>query len=231
MYVHSHLQHFVKSINKHHCSGIVILMIYQRASLHLNLMSSGTRALSYVSGYLSHLPWWLKSWALSLFYGTKLKSLRSDDSLGHTSSNWVKSRSVLCYPGPVHAVSASWLLGPLDYRIWNLIWRGSSVAQRYRICLPVQETGAPPLGRERSSGEGNGKLLRYSCLGNRMDRGAWWTTVRGGHRRVRQNLESEQQQQPDRHRVQSPWVAVEGSGAEQRAVRKQLITVVSQKIC
>ena len=56
MYVHSHLQHFVKRINKHRCSGIAILMIYQRASLHLNLMSSGPRALSYVSGYFSHLP-------------------------------------------------------------------------------------------------------------------------------------------------------------------------------
>ena len=47
-------------------------MIYQRASLHLNLMSSGPRALSYVSGYLSRLPRWLKIWTLSLFYGTKL---------------------------------------------------------------------------------------------------------------------------------------------------------------
>ena len=27
-------------------------------------------------------------------------------------------------------------------------------------------------GSVRSSGEGNGKLLQYSCLGNHMDRGA-----------------------------------------------------------
>ena len=26
-------------------------------------------------------------------------------------------------------------------------------------------------------GEGNGNLLKYSCLGNPMDRGAWWATV------------------------------------------------------
>ena len=33
----------------------------------------------------------------------------------------------------------------------------------------------PELGR--SSGEGNGNPLRYSCLGDPMDRGAWWAIV------------------------------------------------------
>ena len=27
----------------------------------------------------------------------------------------------------------------------------------------------------RSPGEGNGNSLQYSCLGNPMDRAAWWT--------------------------------------------------------
>ena len=31
----------------------------------------------------------------------------------------------------------------------------------------------------RSSGEGNGNPLQYSCLENSMDRGAWWATVHG----------------------------------------------------
>ena len=35
----------------------------------------------------------------------------------------------------------------------------------------------PELGR--SSGVGNGNPLRYSCLGNRMDRGARWAIVHG----------------------------------------------------
>ena len=35
----------------------------------------------------------------------------------------------------------------------------------------------PGLGR--SSGEGNGNPFQYSCLGNPMDRGAWWATVHG----------------------------------------------------
>ena len=28
-------------------------------------------------------------------------------------------------------------------------------------------------------GEGNGSPLQYPCLGNPMDRGAWWATVHG----------------------------------------------------
>ena len=29
-------------------------------------------------------------------------------------------------------------------------------------------------GLEKSPGEGNGNPFQYSCLGNAMDRGAWW---------------------------------------------------------
>ena len=34
-------------------------------------------------------------------------------------------------------------------------------------------------GSGRSPGEGNGNPLQYSCLGNPMDREAWWPTVHG----------------------------------------------------
>ena len=34
-------------------------------------------------------------------------------------------------------------------------------------------------GSGRSPGGGNGNPLQYSCLGNTMDRGDWWTTVHG----------------------------------------------------
>ena len=34
-------------------------------------------------------------------------------------------------------------------------------------------------GSGRSSGGGNGSPLQYSCLGNPVDRGAWWAAVRG----------------------------------------------------
>ena len=33
----------------------------------------------------------------------------------------------------------------------------------------------PVLGRSHE--EGNGNPLQYPCLGNAMDRGAWWATV------------------------------------------------------
>ena len=35
------------------------------------------------------------------------------------------------------------------------------------------------LASGRSLGEGNGNPLQYFCLGNPMDRGAWWATVHG----------------------------------------------------
>ena len=34
-------------------------------------------------------------------------------------------------------------------------------------------------GPGRSSGEGNGNPVRFSCLGNPMDRGTWQATVHG----------------------------------------------------
>ena len=36
----------------------------------------------------------------------------------------------------------------------------------------------------RFPGGGHGNPLQYSCLENPMDRGAWWATVRGGHREL-----------------------------------------------
>ena len=43
-------------------------------------------------------------------------------------------------------------------------------------------------GLGRSPGEGNGNLRQYSCLGNRMDRGAWWATQSMGSQRVGHDL-------------------------------------------
>ena len=34
-------------------------------------------------------------------------------------------------------------------------------------------------GPGRAPGEGHSNMLQYSCLGNAMDRGAWWATVHG----------------------------------------------------
>ena len=57
--------------------------------------------------------------------------------------------------------------------------------------LPMQETTRfQSPGLERSPGEGSSNPLQNSCLGNPMDRGAWWAIVHGGHRRVGHNLET-----------------------------------------
>ena len=40
------------------------------------------------------------------------------------------------------------------------------------------DVGSVP-GSGRSSGEGSGNPFQYSCLGNPMDRGAWWAIVKG----------------------------------------------------
>ena len=44
-----------------------------------------------------------------------------------------------------------------------------------KFCPPMQETWVGNLGGK--GGEENGNPLHYSCLGNPMDRGAWWATV------------------------------------------------------
>ena len=43
----------------------------------------------------------------------------------------------------------------------------------------MQEMQVRSLGGEEPLEKGNGNPLQYSCLGDPMDRGAWWTTVHG----------------------------------------------------
>ena len=53
--------------------------------------------------------------------------------------------------------------------------RGKEPARQCRSCRRLRlnhESGRP-------AGEGNGNPLQHSCLGNAMDRGAWWATAHG----------------------------------------------------
>ena len=64
------------------------------------------------------------------------------------------------------------LLGFLDSTTWEVVKN-----------LPanegdIRDTGLIP-GLGRSPGGGHGNPLQYSCLGNAVDRGAWWATVYG----------------------------------------------------
>ena len=45
-----------------------------------------------------------------------------------------------------------------------------------RLACNAGDLGSIPRSG-RSSGEGNGNPLQYSCLENPKDRGAWWATV------------------------------------------------------
>ena len=54
------------------------------------------------------------------------------------------------------------------------------------------DPGSSP-GSGRSPGEGNGNPLQCSCLGNPMDRGAWWDTVHGVAKRAGYDLATKQQ--------------------------------------
>ena len=72
---------------------------------------------------------------------------------------------------------------------WEKLKEGSpsgegSVVKNPSVNARVQDS-IP--GSGRSPGKGNGNPLQYSCLGNPMDRGAWWATVHGVTR-VRRNL-------------------------------------------
>ena len=53
----------------------------------------------------------------------------------------------------------------------------SLVSQTVKYLPGMQETSISGLGR--STGEGNGNPLQYSCPENSMDRGAWQATVLG----------------------------------------------------
>ena len=54
----------------------------------------------------------------------------------------------------------------------------------------VGDPGSIP-GSGRSSGEGNGNPLQFSCLGNPVDRSAWWAAVHGATR-IRHDLATKQ---------------------------------------
>ena len=66
--------------------------------------------------------------------------------------------------------------------------------------LPVNAgyVGSIP-GSGRSPGGENGNLLRYSCLGNPMDRGTWQTTVRGVAKESEMTVIKQQQQRLHTH--------------------------------
>ena len=58
----------------------------------------------------------------------------------------------------------------------KLAFPGGSVVKN--LLASAKDTGSVP-GSGRFPGEENSNLLQHSCLGNPMDRGAWWATDHG----------------------------------------------------
>ena len=78
----------------------------------------------------------------------------------------------LCQSGEVHGF-------PLKITFSNAGFPGGSVGKESG-CNAVDLGSTSEWGR--SPREGNGDPLQYSCLGNRMDRGAWQATAQGSQR-------------------------------------------------
>ena len=70
--------------------------------------------------------------------------------------------------------------GGLEHEtIWHLLVNGCASGKEPACqCRRLRVAGSIP-GLGRSPGGGHGYPLQYSCLENRMDRGAWRTAVRG----------------------------------------------------
>ena len=66
----------------------------------------------------------------------------------------------------------------LKMKYWaKLSIQGIFTWSKESICKAADASLIPRLGRHPE--EGNGNPFQYSCLGNLMDRGAWWATVYG----------------------------------------------------
>ena len=94
----------------------------------------------------------------------------------------------ILFSDPLHSccMSSSWvqviLLFIVYYNCLLLLllgFPGSSAVKNLPADVgdPREASSIPWLGR--SAGVGNDNLLKYSCLQNPMDRGAWWATVQG----------------------------------------------------
>ena len=74
------------------------------------------------------------------------------------------------------AESRTWLSNCAELNLW---WEGfSSGSDGKESACNTGDMGSVS-GSGRSPAEGNINPLQYSCLGNPMDRGAWWAIGRG----------------------------------------------------
>ena len=143
------------------------------------------------------LPWWQKNRTLLPVQEIHVRSLGWEDPL---EENMPTNSSVLAWRIPWQVAKSPTCLKRqhLPFSIFGIFARG-----KYCLCERINETQkkknllAQVRGEKkesayqvgdmdlmipvsgRSPGEGNGNPLQYSCLGNPIDREAWWATVQG----------------------------------------------------
>ena len=142
---------------------------------------------------LQGLPWWSSGWlytsnagdqSLIPVRGTRshMLQLKIQHAIIKTEYNQINDLKKLCYLykhikkktpccskcGPWHSSHSL---------IWKLLGFPSGSESKDSACN--SEDLGSICGSGRSPGEGNDNPLKYSCLEDPMDRGAWWAIVNG----------------------------------------------------
>ena len=139
-----------------------------RAGLHLSLARSKISSSSCIEGICSRCLIFLPVWNSLSLGNTKFER-------SHLPHNFDTGRLYT-----LNSTSNADFL----YAIWEHIMTlkdflcDSVVKNLPYSAGDARDTGSIT-GLGRSPGEGNDNPLRYSCLGNPMDIGAWWATVHG----------------------------------------------------
>ena len=158
-------------------------------SLHIKVVLCKTNFASFAKlfAWPPHAKTWLigKDSAAGRGWGQEEKGTTEDEMAGW--HHWLNIRESEWTPGVCDgqrglACCDSWgrkesdtteRLNWTEWPIWTSLWLSSKES-----LANEGNSGSIPRS-ERSPGEGNGNPHQYSCLGNSMDRGTWWSTVHG----------------------------------------------------
>ena len=119
-------------------------------------MGEAWEKLTHPHGWNPHLEYHLQL-KIKKDFGVVVWDFRGEER----NSHWMESKCLV----------NKYFLGPTEIM-------GASMAQKTESAWDSEDLGLIP-GSGRSTAEENGNPLQYSCLENRMDRGAWWATVHG----------------------------------------------------
>ena len=93
----------------------------------------------------------------------------------HTVNGFREERDNLHFMQGTEVVNCKDMEKGIDKNLWPSFKHPWWLSGKGSACNTGDPSSTPRSGK--SPGEGNGSPLQYSCLGNPMDRGAWWATV------------------------------------------------------